>query len=277
MSPEFEKEISIVTEKAYYYYSKTCSDSCVNPVICIHESMPLLQNGPQCGLVALSTAVAILDLKQKVRVQEWFDEAKAKGYTKQGELFSSQYIVDLVNHKIGKHAKLFKIQNLLEKTDCWKNSLNLTEKVDTILSSLLKKEIVLMPYDCDYNHEPALKKGHKSHWAVIIGFVIFSDHLSPLPLKEKTKITHPSGIVITVVDSIDDLSSISKEHIYVVCRQGKSKHLGVWPLLSLLASNSNLVEYPPSLLEDGNYILPTEGIDIALKDTFVVISKEIVG
>ena len=38
-----------------------------------------------------------------------------------------------------------------------------------ILNHLCRGYPVLIPYDEDRNHEPCLKKGNQSHWAVITG------------------------------------------------------------------------------------------------------------
>ena len=31
------------------------------------------------------------------------------------------------------------------------------------------RSLLLVPYDTDFNQEPCLKKGHRAHWALIIG------------------------------------------------------------------------------------------------------------
>ena len=34
---------------------------------------------------------------------------------------------------------------------------------------VLSRNLLLVPYDTDFNQEPCLKKGHRAHWALIIG------------------------------------------------------------------------------------------------------------
>ena len=40
---------------------------------------------------------------------------------------------------------------------------------DSILNDLDENKLILIPYDKDYNHEPVLLNGRKSHWAIILG------------------------------------------------------------------------------------------------------------
>ena len=53
------------------------------------QTTPRLQEGPQCGLVALAMAGDNIDLEQIVRT------AKERGYTKQGEMFSVEDMASL--------------------------------------------------------------------------------------------------------------------------------------------------------------------------------------
>ncbi|VDM61261.1 unnamed protein product [Angiostrongylus costaricensis] len=45
---------------------------------------------------------------------------------------------------------------------------------------------LLIPYDCDKNHEPALRGGHGAHWSLLVGTcignVVFSDELYTNPV-----------------------------------------------------------------------------------------------
>ena len=34
---------------------------------------------------------------------------------------------------------------------------------------VISRNLLLVPYDTDFNQEPCLKKGHRAHWALIIG------------------------------------------------------------------------------------------------------------
>lgn len=86
--------------------------------------------------------------------------------------------------------------------------------------------IFLVPYDPDANHTPCLNRGHKAHWALIIGYLI---------------------------DQFDDY--------YVFARHGKTKNLALWSLRDLAHSNANLVEFcQPIGHPDEVFILPEGGI-----------------
>ncbi|XP_008481341.1 UPF0692 protein C19orf54 homolog [Diaphorina citri] len=71
--------------------------------------------------------------------------------------------------------------------------------------------VALIPYDADYNHDPCLKHGLKAHWALIFGLLEPED----------------------------------EDEVYLLARQGKSNHIGVWRYSDLSASNANLRKIDP--------------------------------
>ena len=42
----------------------------------------------------------------------------------------------------------------------------------------LSRSLFLVPYDTDFNQEPCLRKGHKAHWALIVGKLISSEKIA---------------------------------------------------------------------------------------------------
>lgn len=89
----------------------------------------------------------------------------------------------------------------------------LAQRKDSIIDDLLNaKALYLVPYDSDRNHSPTCLSGHKAHWAVLCGAVLCQ------------------GVM------------------YILARQGKSKHIGIWSFDDLARSNSNLVEISPNRL-----------------------------
>lgn len=61
---------------------------------------------------------------------------------------------------------------------------------------------------------------------------------------------------------------------YVICKHGKSQHLGVWPLEQLERSNKNLLEFSPKRSNDElTYILPEGGIggENGLCDQYILV------
>ncbi|CAF0904360.1 unnamed protein product [Adineta steineri] len=112
---------------------------------------PILQDGPQCGIVALAMAMNINSCN--TTVQNIFNKAKELLYTIQGELFDARIIPDL--------CKQFNLTATLHR---WTN---ITDVIDCLKSH----HVCLIPYDSDANHEPCLKKGHKAHWLLVHGYL----------------------------------------------------------------------------------------------------------
>ncbi|CAF0965606.1 unnamed protein product [Adineta ricciae] len=112
---------------------------------------PILQEGPQCGIVAL--AMAMSNHSCDVKVQSIFEKAKELLYTIQGELFDAHVIPHLCEQF-----------NLTATVHKWAK---VTDLVDCLQSGC----ICLVPYDSDANHEPCLKKGHRAHWLLVHGYL----------------------------------------------------------------------------------------------------------
>ncbi|XP_014247333.1 UPF0692 protein CG33108 [Cimex lectularius] len=88
-----------------------------------------------------------------------------------------------------------------------------------IVNDLLNDTLLLVPYDAAQNHHPGCFNGHKAHWAIVCG---------------------------VIVDGFNH---------YLIARQGKSKHVGIWRFEELAESNNNLnVVSPKRSKEEGGYI-----------------------
>ncbi|KAL1461286.1 hypothetical protein WDU94_013196 [Cyamophila willieti] len=94
-----------------------------------------------------------------------------------------------------------------------------------IINEIKTGAIVFVPYDSDYNHDPCLKKGLKAHWALIFG-LLEDDH----------------------------------DEVYLLARQGKSNHIGVWKYSELSESNANLKQIDPKRCNN-DYVIPAGGIE----------------
>lgn len=116
-----------------------------------------LQNGPQCGLVALAM---LMGSPTKETVNEIYEYAKKKGYTYNGEIFSASDMLSLTN-------KFLKNNN----SKLYTGFLDCNEIRDFLLSGGL----LLVPYDTDKDNSPGLYSGHKAHWCAISGAVLTSD------------------------------------------------------------------------------------------------------
>ncbi len=145
---------------------------------------------------------------------------------------------------------------------------NFNQDVD-FFEVLLKSKLILIPYDTDRNYEPCNKNGIKAHWALITGFMVpvhFSESVSK-SLVNFTEENKPQGL--TVVQSLElsqvqELRKIFEKNkqvsdlIHVICKQGKSKNLGVWNLKKLLESNRQLREINKEKCDPVNFVLPTD-------------------
>ncbi|RCN40711.1 hypothetical protein ANCCAN_13354, partial [Ancylostoma caninum] len=100
---------------------------------------------------------------------------------------------------------------------------------------------VMVPYDCDKNHEPALRNGHGAHWAILVGFLIVDVNLETLQ--------HASS---DVVASDDDA-------FYVFAYHGKSKHMALWSYSDLRRSCSQLYEAGPKR-QPPDFVIPEDGL-----------------
>ena len=101
--------------------------------------------------------MASQECSKPVTVSHLFDDAKKRGFTQHGELYSVDYMRRLALENISdlRPEILKKLQWFPEK----------------LISALQQGALVLIPYDSDFNHSPCLKKGHKAHWALLVGFI----------------------------------------------------------------------------------------------------------
>ncbi|XP_036869823.2 actin maturation protease isoform X2 [Manis javanica] len=117
----------------------------------------LIQEGPQCGLVALWMAGALLAPHRNISLEGLVQMAVERGYSAQGEMFSVADMGKLAQEALGCHAELL----------C--GGLGGPNR-HRVLQHLVTGHPLLIPYDEDFNHEPCQRKGHKAHWAVSAGY-----------------------------------------------------------------------------------------------------------
>ncbi|KAG9472503.1 hypothetical protein GDO78_019196 [Eleutherodactylus coqui] len=125
----------------------------------------LIQDGPQCGLVALWMAGGLLSNKQSVTLDYIVQVATSRGYTIHGEMFSADNMSYLAEEVFGCDCEL--LTGGMEG-----------ENRDRILGQVTAGLPVLIPYDEDFNHEPCQRDGHRAHWAVISGKHIHRLHVA---------------------------------------------------------------------------------------------------
>lgn len=143
-------------KRAYSYACSAIPDSLENYVCVSYQRKvePIIQSGPQCGLVAAAMADSILH--KDVTVEQLSEASKSQGYTKQGEIFSALFLERISGEAYGCKTSVLDIRDVGGK---WE-----------FLNCLARGDILLVPYDPDKNYVPVLKKGHKAHWALVTGF-----------------------------------------------------------------------------------------------------------
>ncbi|XP_066138162.1 actin maturation protease isoform X1 [Euwallacea fornicatus] len=128
-----------------------------------------LQNGPQCGLVALAI---LMDQPSKELVDTIFKYAQNMGFSHNGEIFSTNFMYSLAKEFI--RDKDIKIYN---------GNLESQEIVDV----LLNKGKLLIPYDTNKDNSPGLHGGHKAHWCVVSGVIQTQDDVFVIARHGKAK------------------------------------------------------------------------------------------
>lgn len=112
---------------------------------------------------------------------------------------------------------------------------------------------VILPYDCDANHEPALRKGRKAHWAVLLGFLLTLDEdTDPLLTRWQTPVSPEQQVIAQCYAE----SSISP--LFVFARQGKSRYMQLWHFNELCESSENLIQMSDKLSAE-THVVPDDG------------------
>lgn len=140
-------------------------------------------------------------------------------------------------------------------------------------------------YDADKNHRPGLLNGHSAHWAIVHGFAIilndeYLNSFKSLFLLPNSDLVDFKSDPIFFIDCeklinndqreslrqfIQNLK-IEEDDIYVVARQGKSTHVGLWTFKELMDSNNNLKEISPAILaKESEYVLSDIKMDLRSK------------
>ncbi|XP_056126205.1 actin maturation protease isoform X3 [Rhinichthys klamathensis goyatoka] len=211
----------------------------------------LIQDGPQCGLVALWMAAHLLHPPETLVMETLVQAAKHNAYTEQGEMFSASDMAKLAEEVCG-----CRVQRL--------SGGMMGENTAVILKHLAGGQPVLIPYDEDFNHEPCLRNGHKAHWAVVSGILlglrqgcVDSKHFPPDVTLPWLHLSQNEACVSWPMEGI--------EEVFVLAKQGKSLRYQLWKFEVLTQSNSQLKELDPQRASDGTrYVVPLGGVQDGL-------------
>lgn len=109
----------------------------------------------RCGLVAL--AMAIQEYPIKITPSELMDYAKNCSFTQHGEIYSVDSMAKLATKYMPDH-----------RPEIIKDLINYPYSIAKALANGSK---ILIPYDSDWNNAPTRKRGHKAHWALLVGLI----------------------------------------------------------------------------------------------------------
>ncbi|XP_052008840.1 UPF0692 protein C19orf54 homolog [Xyrauchen texanus] len=218
----------------------------------------LIQDGPQCGLVALWMATHLLQPPKMVSMETVTQAARDKGYTAQGEMFSASDMT-----KLADEVCACRVQRL--------SGGMMGDNTAVILKHLTGGQPILIPYDEDFNHEPCLRNGHKAHWAVVSGILLGVRQGCVDSKRFPTDVTLPwlhlsqNGASISwPTDGIEDM--------FVLAKQGKSLRYQLWKFETIAQSNAQLKEMDPQRASDGTcYVLPPGGVQEGLAGQMVLL------
>ncbi|XP_006871582.1 PREDICTED: UPF0692 protein C19orf54 homolog [Chrysochloris asiatica] len=213
------------------------------------ELPSLIQEGPQCGLVALWMASTLLVPPDGVPLDRLLQVALERGYTAQGEMFSVADMGKLAQEVLGCHTELL----------C--GGLGGPNR-DYILQHIIAGHPLLVPYDEDFNHEPCQRRGHKAHWAVSAGVLLGVVAVPSLGYAEDPEL---AGLFHPVPSTPYQPPPLPEEGfsgaIYLLSKQGKSWHYQLWEYGQVQESNLQLTDFAPSRAMDGRaYVVPAGGV-----------------
>ena len=205
----------------------------------------VLQEGPTCGLAALSMV-----LKGQKSVQDILSKAKEMRITNEGEMFSMDNFEAL--------CRRFQVQSSV-------TSANELLKPDFVFND----QVVIAPYDVGKDQYPAKTGGGSAHHCLIIGIVaeVTDDDLDRLPASaeighEKLKILKDKRVKV----------KIGAGFYRLLVRQSKSLRLFLYKAEELIESNRNLVKCKEEEAE--RFVLPEKngGIESGLSGKILKIN-----
>ncbi|KAK2847288.1 hypothetical protein Q5P01_010287 [Channa striata] len=232
--------------------------------ILVNKYVPsLIQDGPQCGLVALWMAAHLRQPQMSIDMETVVQTALDRGYTAQGEMFSAKNMAQLAEEICGCKAELLS------------GGLN-SNNAAAIIGHLWGRQPVLIPYDEDYNHEPCQRNGHKAHWAVASGVLLGLDQGS---VSEEHTQSDPTLCWLCLprdTSSPCPASSKGLREVYILAKQGKSLRYQLWSLESVAQSNEQLRTMDPQRAQDGTqYVVPQGGVKAGLAGQAVLLHSMI--
>ncbi|XP_017280235.1 UPF0692 protein C19orf54 homolog [Kryptolebias marmoratus] len=218
----------------------------------------LIQDGPQCGLVALWMAAHLQQPPPPVDMETVVQTAVRRGYTAQGEMFSAHNMALLAEEVCGCKAEL--LSGGLSGSNA-----------AAIIEHLWSGQPVLIPYDEDSNHEPCQRRGHRAHWAVASGVLLGLDQGSVSWERAQSDPALP-WLRLPAPDRRRPPCPAGSREVYILAKQGKSLRYQLWSLDGVARSNRQLEAMDPQRAGDGTrYVVPDGGVEAGLAGRAVLL------
>lgn len=211
----------------------------------------LIQDGPQCGLVALWMAAQLRQPQMDINMDTVTQTAADRGYTAQGEMFSAQNMALLAEEVCCCKAEL--LSGGLQD-----------ENAATIIKHLWHRQPVLIPYDEDFNHAPCTRSGQRAHWAVASGILLGFDQGS-LSSQHARPDESLSWLHVPNDACPCPINDAPPREVHILAKQGKSLRYQIWSLDCVAESNNQLRMMDPQKENSGTeYVLPEGGVEAGL-------------
>ncbi|XP_056139110.1 actin maturation protease isoform X1 [Lampris incognitus] len=219
----------------------------------------LIQDGPQCGLVALWMAAHLKQPELSINMETIVQTALSRGYTVQGEMFSAHNMALLAEEVCACKAQL-----LMGGMS--------GDNAATIIAHICDGQPILIPYDEDFNHEPCQRSGHRAHWAAVSGVLLGLNQESLSKEHIQFDLTLPWLYLPKDTSPPFRFPTSSIREAYVLAKQGKSLRYQLWCLDSVAQSNDQLREMDPHRAGDGTqYVVPQGGVEAGLAGQVVLL------
>ena len=253
----------------------------------VNDVSPVRQQGPMCGVVALTMAAQLLTKVAQAppkschtmgstHPESILEYAVRHGLSKQGEMFSTDDMVRIVTDHLHLQAHVATMEDAL---------------LDLLVDVVSGQRAVVVPYDADKDHTPCLARGHRAHWCLLVGVCLMVESEgSPLTRclleccqQTPKNCTHHIVRETCVKSFTQNLrhyfdpqmmkQSLAENQIHVFARHGKTSHLGLWSLRDLIQSNRNLVEVDPQRSNSEEYVVPKGALKESLGKKVVFVTK----
>ncbi|KAK1330184.1 hypothetical protein QTO34_010370 [Cnephaeus nilssonii] len=228
----------------------------------------LIQEGPQCGLVALWMAGTLLVPPSGIPLERLVQMAVERGYTAQGEMFSVANMGRLAEEALGCQVELLR------------GGLGGPNR-GRVLQHLVSGHPLLIPYPRTGREQGGVeRRGPQGHITALA--------LTPASATMKTStMNHGSCWVFRACQAPAMLRTLScqacftsAQHappttipargrlagaVYLLSKQGKSWHYQLWDYDQVQDSNLQLTDFSPSRAADGRvYVVPAGGVRAGL-------------